>query len=285
MLAVPCSRWEKTKLVHHAEFLRNKEKNSMKNVIIEKDGKLGTVIVNRPEQMNSMNSLTRAELAEAFTILDNDDNIAVILLTGSEGKAFIAGADIKEFLNQKIESQEELEKDWIVTKVISDLKKPVIAVIDGFCLGGGLEIAMSCDLRIASKRTKLGQPEINIGIIPGAGGTQRLTRLIGEGRAMEMILTGRMVSAEEAHNYGIVNFVFNSEELMSKAIEIANTIGDKSSYAVERAKKSVKAVSEMNLKDGLKLERELFVQCLNSEDGKEGITAFIEKRKPKFKGK
>jgi len=285
MLAVPCSRWEKTKLVHHAEFLRNKEKNSMKNVIIEKDGKLGTVIVNRPEQMNSMNSLTRAELAEAFTILDNDDNIAVILLTGSEGKAFIAGADIKEFLNQKIESQEELEKDWIVTKVISDLKKPIIAVIDGFCLGGGLEIAMSCDLRIASKRTKLGQPEINIGIIPGAGGTQRLTRLIGEGRAMEMILTGRMVSAEEAHNYGIVNFVFNSEDLMSKAIEIANTIGDKSSYAVERAKKSVKAVSEMNLKDGLKLERELFVQCLNSEDGKEGITAFIEKRKPKFKGK
>ena len=257
----------------------------MKNVIIEKDGKLGTVIVNRPEQMNSMNSLTRAELAEAFTILDNDDNIAVILLTSSEGKAFIAGADIKEFLNQKIESQEELEKDWIVTKVISDLKKPVIAVIDGFCLGGGLEIAMSCDLRIASKRTKLGQPEINIGIIPGAGGTQRLTRLIGEGRAMEMILTGRMVSAEEAHNYGIVNFVFNSEDLMSKAIEIANTIGDKSSYAVERAKKSVKAVSEMNLKDGLKLERELFVQCLNSEDGKEGITAFIEKRKPKFKGK
>jgi enoyl-CoA hydratase len=144
---------------------------------------------------------------------------------------------------------------------------------------------MSCDLRIASDRSKLGQPEINIGIIPGAGGTQRLTRLIGEGRAMEMILTGRMITAEEAFSYGIINFVYDSDDLMDEAIQIANTIGEKSKYAVERAKKSVKAVSEMNLKDGLKLEREMFIECLNSEDGEEGITAFIEKRKPNFKGK
>ena len=126
-------------------------------------------------------------------------------------------------------------------------------------------------------RSKLGQPEINIGIIPGAGGTQRLTRLIGEGRAMEMILTGRMITAEEAFSYGIINFVYDSDDLMDEAIQIANTIGEKSKYAVERAKKSVKAVSEMNLKDGLKLEREMFIECLNSEDGEEGITAFIEK--------
>tara|TARA_B100002052_G_scaffold86671_1_gene79565 strand:+ start:272 stop:1045 length:774 start_codon:yes stop_codon:yes gene_type:complete len=257
----------------------------MENVLIEKNGKIGIVTVNRPQQMNSMNSLTRSELAEAFNFLENDNDIAVILLTGSEGKAFIAGADIKEFLNQTLETEKQLEEDWIVTTIISNLKKPVIAVIDGFCLGGGLELAMSCDLRIASDRSKLGQPEINIGIIPGAGGTQRLTRLIGEGRAMEMILTGRMITAEEAFSYGIINFVYDSDDLMDEAIQIANTIGEKSKYAVERAKKSVKAVSEMNLKDGLKLEREMFIECLNSEDGEEGITAFIEKRKPNFKGK
>ena len=257
----------------------------MENVLIERSGKIGIITVNRPQQMNSMNSLTRSELADAFNLLENDSNIAVILLTGSEGKAFIAGADIKEFLNQTIENEKQLEEDWIVTTIISNLKKPVIAVIDGFCLGGGLELAMSCDLRIASDRSKLGQPEINIGIIPGAGGTQRLTRLIGEGRAMEMILTGRMITAEEAFNYGIINFVYNPDDLMDEAMEIANTIGEKSKYAVERAKKSIKAVSEMNLKDGLKLERKMFIECLNSEDGKEGITAFIEKRKPNFKGK
>ena len=257
----------------------------MENVLIEKNGEIGIVTVNRPQQMNSMNSLTRSELAEAFKLLENDKNIAVILLTASKGKAFIAGADIKEFLNQTIETETKLKEDWIVTNVISNLKKPVIAVIDGFCLGGGLELAMSCDLRIASDRSKLGQPEINIGIIPGAGGTQRLTRLIGEGRAMEMILTGRMITAEEAFRYGIINFVYDSDDLMDEAMKIANTIGEKSKYAIERAKKSVKAVSEMKLEDGLKLEREMFIECLNSEDGEEGINAFIEKRKPNFKGK
>ncbi len=257
----------------------------MANVLIETKDKIGTVIVNRPKQMNSMNSETRAELAEAFTKLGKDDNIAVILLKGAPGKAFIAGADIKEFLKRKMDTEKDLKNDWIVTKIISNLTKPVIAMIDGFCLGGGLEIAMACDLRIASDRSRLGQPEINIGIIPGAGGTQRLTRLIGEGRAMEMILTGRMITAQEAYDYGILNFVYPSEDLESKTMEIANTITQKSSYAIERAKKSIKAVSEMNLKDGLKLEREMFVECANSEDGKEGITAFIEKRKPIFKGK
>ena len=257
----------------------------MKNVLIDKKGKIGIVTVNRPQQLNSMNSETRSELAEAFTQLGNDYEISVILLTGAPSKALIAGADIKEFFKRKMDSQEDLENDWIVTKIISNLNKPVIAMIDGFCLGGGLEIAMACDLRIASDRSKLGQPEINIGIIPGAGGTQRLTRLVGVGRAMEMILTGRMITAEEACNYGILNFVFAADELESKTVEIANTIAEKSSFAIERAKKSVKAVAEMNLEEGLKLEREMFVECANSEDGIEGITAFIEKRKPEFKGK
>ena len=257
----------------------------MANVLIERRGVVGLVIVNRPEQMNSMNSEMRSELASAFADLGKDSTISVIILTGAPGKAFIAGADIKEFLERDMSNQEALEEDWIVTKVISNLSKPVIAMMDGFCLGGGLEIAMACDLRIASDRTKLGQPEINLGIIPGAGGTQRLTRLIGEGRAMEMILTGRMITAEEACNYGILNFTYAAEELEAKTMKIANKIAEKSSYAIERAKKSVKAVSQMNLEEGLKLEREMFIECANSEDGKEGITAFIEKRKPDFKGR
>ena len=257
----------------------------MANILIERKGAIGIVTVNRPEQMNSMNSKTRSDLANAFTNLGKDSDISVIILAGAPGKAFIAGADIKEFLERDMSSQEALEEDWIVTKVISNLSKPVIAMIDGFCLGGGLEIAMACDLRIASDRSKLGQPEINLGIIPGAGGTQRLTRLIGEGRAMEMILTGRMITAEEACRYGILNFTYSAEELEIKTMEIANTIADKTPYAIERAKKSVKAVSQMNLEKGLKLEREMFIECANSEDGKEGITAFIEKRKPDFKGR
>jgi len=232
-----------------------------------------------------MNSETRKEMADSFEKMDNDPQIAVAILTGSPGKAFIAGADIKEFAEMNLENGEEMEEDWRVTKVISEMKKPVIAMIDGFCLGGGLEIAMSCDLRISSDRSKLGQPEINIGIIPGAGGTQRLTRLIGEGRAMELILTGRMIDAKEAHQYGIVNFVFSPEDLEEKTMEIANTIASKSSYAVERAKKSVKAVAEMSLEKGLKYEQNLFVECFKSEDGKEGIAAFIDKRKANFKGK
>ena len=257
----------------------------MANVLIERKDEIGLVTVNRPQQMNCMNSETRLELADAFTDLGKDSEISVIILTGAPGKAFIAGADIKEFLERDMSSQEALEEDWIVTKVISNLSKPVIAMIDGFCLGGGLEIAMACDLRIASDRSKLGQPEINLGIIPGAGGTQRLARLIGEGRAMEMILTGRMITAEEACNYGILNFTYAAEELEAKTMEIANTIAEKSSYAIKRAKRSVKAVSQMNLEEGLKLEREMFIECANSEDGKEGITAFIEKRKPDFKGR
>ena len=257
----------------------------MTNVLIDRNDKIGIITVNRPEQMNSLNSKTRTEMAEAFEKLGNESGISTIILVGASGKAFIAGADIKEFLKLDLETEKDLKKDWIVTEIIENLSKPVMAMIDGFCLGGGLEIAMSCDLRIASNRTKVGQPEINSGIIPGVGGTQRLTRLIGEGRAMEMILTGRMIKAEEALQYGILNFVFDHKELEIKTMEIEITITEKSPYAIEREKRSVKSVSNMELKKGLKFEREMFVECFNSEDGKEGITAFMEKRKANFKGK
>ena len=257
----------------------------MANILVEKKGRIGIITVNRPEQLNSMNSATRSEMTQSFEDMETDSDVSVVILTGASGKSFIAGADIKEFAEMDLRTREEMNEDWRVNKVISEMTKPVIAMINGFCLGGGLEIAMACDLRISSEKSKLGQPEINIGIIPGAGGTQRLTRLIGEGRAMEMILTGRMITAKEAHQYGIVNFVFDSDELEIKTLEIANTIADKSPYAIERAKKCVRAVAEMSLEKGLEYEQDMFIECFRSEDGKEGIAAFIEKRKANIKGK
>ena len=256
----------------------------MKNITVEKKNQIGIVTVNRPKELNSMNSETREELASAFEELDLDENVNVSILTGSPGKAFIAGADIKEFSKMKIKDRKTMKEDWRVTDVISDSNKPIIAMINGFCLGGGLEIAMACDLRTASNKSKLGQPEINIGIIPGAGGTQRLTRLVGEGRSMELILTGNMISAAKAESWGLVNLVTDEDTLEEKTMEIATLIAEKSPFAVERAKKSVKLASNTTMKKGLKKEQELFVECFKSNDGKEGIAAFIEKRKPEFKG-
>ena len=256
----------------------------MKNIIVEKINRIGIVTVNRPNELNSMNSETRKELAIAFEELDLDDDVNVSILTGSPGKAFIAGADIKEFSKMEIKDRKAMKKDWRVTDVISSSSKPVIAMINGFCLGGGLEIAMACDLRTASRNSKLGQPEINIGIIPGAGGTQRLTRLIGEGRSMELILTGDMISAKKAEDWGLVNLVTDEEKLEKVTMELANQIAEKSPFAIKRAKKSIKLAANTSLKKGLKEEQELFVECFKSNDGKEGIKAFIDKRKPEFKG-
>ena len=257
----------------------------MKNITIEKEGNVGIVTVNRPKYLNSMNSDTRKELATAFEKLDEDSEVKVSILTGSPGKAFIAGADVKEFSKMNIQNRKVMKEDWRITNVISESKTPVIAMINGFCLGGGLEIAMACDLRTASENSKLGQPEINIGIIPGAGGTQRLTRLVGEGRSMELILTGNMITAEKAERWGLVNIVTNENELKEKTMRLANQIAEKTPFATERAKRSIKAASNMTMKEGLEFEQELFVECFKSEDGKEGIRAFVEKRKPQFKGK
>ena len=256
----------------------------MENITVEKKGQIGIVTVNRPKELNCMNSETRKELATAFEELELDKEVNISILTGSPGKAFIAGADIKEFSKMEIKDRKVMKEDWRITEVIANSTKPVIAMINGFCLGGGLEIAMACDLRTASKNSKLGQPEINIGIIPGAGGTQRLTKLVGEGRSMELILTGNMISAEKAEKWGLVNLVTDEELLEEMTMEIAKQIAEKSPFAVERAKKSVKLASNTSMKKGLKKEQELFVECFKSNDGKEGIKAYIEKRKPKLKG-
>ena len=249
----------------------------MKNITVEKKNQIGIVTVNRPKELNSMNSETREELASAFEELDLDENINVSILTGSPGKAFIAGADIKEFSKMKIKDRKTMKEDWRVTDVISDSSKPIIAMINGFCLGGGLEIAMACDLRTASNNSKLGQPEINIGIIPGAGGTQRLTRLVGEGRSMELILTGNMISAAKAESWGLVNLVTDEDTLEEKTMEIATLIAEKSPFAVERAKKSVKLASNTTMKKASKKNKNYSLNVLNQMTVKKELPHLLKK--------
>jgi enoyl-CoA hydratase len=258
---------------------------AFENVLIEKRGRIAIVTVNRPDKLNALNIATRKEILVAFEQLKGDDDVRVVIITGAGEKSFIAGADINEFAGMTAIKQRDVMKSGRAFDSVEDFPKPVIAMINGFALGGGCELAMSCDIRIASSKAKLGQPEIKLGIIPGGGGTQRMTRLIGEAKAMELILTGDMISAEEARQLGLVNHVFAPEELEAKTMELANRIADLSPVALAMAKASVKNASRMNLREGLDSEIDLFALCFSSEDKEEGVRAFIEKRKPDFKGK
>jgi len=241
--------------------------------------------VNRPDKLNALNIATRNDILAAFEQLEHDDEVRVVIITGAGEKAFIAGADINEFAGMTAIKQRTVMKGRRAFDSVEDFPKPVIAMINGFALGGGCELALSCDIRIASSKAKLGQPEIKLGIIPGGGGTQRLTRLIGEGKAMELILTGDMISAEEAEQLGLVNHVFAPEELESKTMELANKIADMSPIALAMAKAAVKNAARLDLRAGLEAEVDLFALCFSSEDKEEGVRAFIEKRKPEFRGK
>ncbi|MEW6125476.1 MAG: enoyl-CoA hydratase-related protein [Acidobacteriota bacterium] len=257
----------------------------LENVLVEKRGRVGVIIVNRPDKLNALNSATRRDILTALDKLENNEDVRVVVITGAGEKAFIAGADINEFAGMTAVKQRAVMKGRRAFDAVEDFTKPVIAQINGFCLGGGCELALACDLRIASTRAKLGQPEIKLGIIPGGGGTQRLTRLIGEGKAMELILTGDFISAEEAHRLGLVNHVYEPEELEAKTMELANRIAELSPVALAMAKASVKNAARMNLREGLDSEVDLFAICFSSEDKEEGVRAFLEKRKPEFKGK
>jgi enoyl-CoA hydratase len=258
---------------------------ALENVLIEKRGRIAIVTVNRPDKLNALNIATRNDILAAFEQLERDDEVRVVVITGAGEKAFIAGADINEFAGMTAIKQRTLMKGRRAFDSVEDFPKPVIAMINGFALGGGCELALSCDIRIASSKAKLGQPEIKLGIIPGGGGTQRLTRLIGEGKAMELILTGDMISAEEARQLGLVNHVFAPEELESKTMELANKIADMSPVALAMAKAAVKNAARLDLRAGLEAEVDLFALCFSSEDKEEGVRAFIEKRKPEFRGK
>lgn len=255
-------------------------------IIVEKtDAKIAVITINRPDKLNALNTKVHEEGVAALDALKNDDDVRVVVFTGAGEKAFIAGADISEFAGQTSVTQRAVFQNRTLFNSIDTFPKPVIAMINGFALGGGCELSMACDIRIASENAKLGQPEINLGIIPGGGGTQRLTRLIGEGKAMELILTGDMIGAEEALALGLVNHVFPADELVESTMKIAAKIASKSPIALQMAKEAVKTASRSNLDEGMKREIDLFAICFSSEDKEEGVAAFLEKRKPDFKGK
>ena len=254
-------------------------------LLVERRGRVAIVTINRPDKRNALNIKTREEGAAVLEQLQDDDEVRVVVITGAGDKAFIAGADIAEFAGRTALMQRNVMLGRSLFTAIDVFPKPVIAMINGYCLGGGCELALACDLRIASQSASFGQPEINLGIIPGGGGTQRLTRLIGEGKAMEMILTGEIIDARTAFDLGLVNHVVPAEQLEAKTLEIANRIAEKSPVALRLAKEAVKLASRSNLDEGLRREVDLFAMCFSSEDKDEGVSAFLEKRKAEFKGK
>ncbi|PYS86993.1 MAG: crotonase [Acidobacteria bacterium] len=254
-------------------------------ITIEKRGAVAVLTINRPDKLNALSSSVHAEGVAALDELRADKEVRVLVITGSGEKSFIAGADIGEFADRTPVTQRQKFYERSLFNSIDSFPKPVIAMVNGFCLGGGNELAMACDVRICSPNAKFSQPEINLGIMPGGGGTQRLTRLIGEGRSMEMMLTGDMIDAETAHKFGLVNHVYNADELETKTMEMANKIAEKAPIALALCKEAVKFASRSNLDEGLRREVDLFAICFSTEDKTEGVSAFLEKRKPVFKGK
>lgn len=259
--------------------------SNYETITVEKRGKVAVLTINRPDKLNALNQTVHAEGVAALDELRKDDSVRVVVITGAGEKSFIAGADISEFAGQTPVTQRNLFHEKTFFNSIDTFPKPVIAMINGFCLGGGNELALACDLRIASENAKFGQPEINLGIICGGGGTQRLTRLIGEGRAMEIILTGDMIDAQTALNFGLVNHVYPLAELEAETMKLAEKIAEKAPIALQMSKEAVKFASRSNLDEGLRREVDLFAICFSTEDKTEGVSAFLEKRKANFQGK
>ena len=256
------------------------------NIIIETANNSATITINRPSKLNALNVATINELHKAFKSLNKNKEIQVIILTGSGEKAFVAGADISEFAHFSVKEGMQLaaEGQEKLFDFVENLNTPVIAAINGFALGGGLELAMACHIRVASDNAKMGLPEVSLGVIPGYGGTQRLPQLIGKGRAMEMIMTAGMVTADEAFRTGLVNHVVPQTELLEFCNGIAQKILKNSPNAISKAIKSVNANFKEG-KNGYKTEIKSFGKCFGTEDFKEGTTAFLEKRKAVFTGK
>lgn len=254
------------------------------NIEVETQGHVGVVRLNRPKALNALCDLLVAELGQALDAFEVDENIGSIVLTGSE-KAFAAGADIKEMAEKSYMDAYLADFITVGWERVTTCRKPVVAAVAGYALGGGCELAMMCDFIIAADNAKFGQPEITIGTIPGAGGTQRLTRFVGKSKAMEMVLTGRMMDAEEAERAGLVSRVVPLESLMNEAMQAANTISGLSRPVVMMAKEAVNRAYESTLSEGVRFERRLFHSTFATEDQKEGMAAFAEKRQPNFKNK
>jgi enoyl-CoA hydratase len=252
------------------------------NIIVEKKGRVGVVTLNRPRALNALCDALVEEMGRALDDFEADAHIGAIVVTGSE-KAFAAGADIKEMKDRgfvDVYVSDFITKGW---ERIAHCRKPVIAAVAGYALGGGCEVAMMCDIILAAENAKFGQPEITLGIIPGAGGTQRLTRLVGKAKAMEMCLSGRMMDAAEAERSGLVSRVVPTEQLMDEAMKVAERIASMSIPAVMMAKEAINRAYESTLAEGLRFERRLFHATFATEDQKEGMAAFVEKRQPDFK--
>ncbi|CAM3236990.1 putative enoyl-CoA hydratase echA8 [Arthrobacter ulcerisalmonis] len=251
------------------------------NILFEERGRVGLVTLNRPTALNALNKATMTELVTAVTALDADPGIGAVVITGS-GKAFAAGADIKEMAGQSY--MDMYLADWFRGwEDFTRLRIPTIAAVSGFALGGGCELAMMCDLIIAGDNAKFGQPEINLGVIPGMGGSQRLTRAVGKAKAMDMILTGRFIGAEEADRLGLVSRVVPADDVVAEALKAADVIAAKSLPVAMAAKEAVNAAFESGLAQGVVFERRLFHSLFATEDQKEGMVAFTEKRHPDFK--
>ena len=250
-------------------------------LIINEENFVTTITINKPESLNALNKQIIGELSNAFSEQENNENCRVIVLTGEGQKSFVAGADIKEFSDFGSSNAENLARtgqDQLFNK-IENLKKPVIAAVNGFALGGGLELAMSCHIRYASENAKLGLPEVTLGLIPGYGGTQRLPQLVGKGMANEMIFSAKMISAEKAKQIGLVNEVFSSENLLEECKNLAKTIARNSPLAIQKA---IKCINLSSSDGGFETEIKSFGELFDMDDKKEGVTAFLEKRKPNF---
>ncbi|WP_374764820.1 enoyl-CoA hydratase [Yunchengibacter salinarum] len=253
-------------------------------LLLDKQDGVGQITLNRPDALNALNQELLSELAQALTALDADADIGCIVITGSE-KAFAAGADIKEMADKSF--TDALSEDMFadINQTFATLKKPVIAAVSGYALGGGCEIAMACDFIVAAENARFGQPEIKLGVIPGIGGTQRLTRLVGKAKAMDMMLTGRMMDAEEAERSGMVSRIVPTEDLADAVAEIAGTIAGLSRPSVMLAKEATNKALETTLAEGIFLERRMFHALFSTHDQKEGMQAFIEKRSPRFQNR
>ncbi len=257
-----------------------------KTLIYEKKENVGLLILNRPEKMNAISQELTAELSLLLDEIENDAELRVIVITGEGDKAFMAGADINELVDRdaRLGRRVSRERQEIFSR-IENLHVPVIAAVNGYALGAGLELALACSIRICSEKAQFGAPEVKLGIIPGDGGTQRLPRLVGQGRAMEMIITGDFIDAQEAYRIGLVNKVFPLDKLMEKAMELAQKIALRPPLAVRYAKEAVNRSQEGDTASGFALESYLHALSCTTEDKKEGVSAFLEKRKGKFKGK
>jgi len=254
-------------------------------ILVEREGRVAILTINRPDKLNALNQQVRDEMLEILGQIEHDDGVGVVVITGAGEKSFIAGADIGEFAGRTPFDQRHAMRSPRIFDIMAAFPKPVIAMINGFCLGGGCELAMSCDIRIASEKARFGQPEINLGLIPGGGGTQRLPRLVGVGQAMRLILSGDMVGAAEAKEMGLVEMVVPAEELRAKTLELAGKIAGKSPLTLKVAKEAIRASERTSVEDGITYERDLFCLCFSSADKEEGVKAFLEKRPAQWTGR